>query len=96
MSIGKLYKSNDEKFVANVHYKLFDKSPTRLWGELRPDEYIKIDDGGGYVIELEDTNKCQCYLTKRVNGVASGLSPRYIHHFTGNTSISPSPPMTES
>ena len=91
MSIGKLYKSNDEQFVANVDYQLYDNSPTKLWGELILDEYRRIDDGGGYVIELADKRKCQCHLRKRVNRAVSGLRPSFIYHFTGNSFISTLP-----
>ena len=91
MSIGKLYKSNDEQFAVNVDYQLYDNSPTNLWGELILDEYKRIDDGGGYVIELEDKCKCQCHLKKRVNRAVRGLPPRYIYHFTGNSFISTLP-----
>ena len=94
MSIGKLYKSNDEQFLANVDYQLYDKSPAKFWGELRLDEYRRVDDGGGYMIELEDKRKCQCYLKKIVNRAVSGLPPRYIYRFTGNVFISPLTPTT--
>ena len=96
MSIGKLYKSNDEQFAVNVDYQLYDNSPTNLWGELILDEYKRIDDGGGYVIELEDKRKCQCHLKKRVNRAVSGLPPRYIYHFTGNSFVSTLPTRTWS
>ena len=88
MSIGKLYKSNDGQFVVDVDYQLHDDSPTKLWGELTPDEYMRIDDGRGYVIELEDKRKCQCSLKKKVNRAVSGLLPRYVYQFTGNSVIS--------
>lgn len=94
MSIGKLYKSNDEQFEANVDYQLFDKSPTKLWGELILDNYRPVDDGGGYVIELEDNHKCQCNLKRRINRAVSGIPPRYVYYFSGNIFASPSPPMT--
>ena len=82
MSRGKLYSSNDEQFVANVNYQLHDKSPTNLWGELTFNEYRSVHDGAGYVIELEDRHKCQCYLKRRVNRAVTGVPPRYVYHFT--------------
>jgi hypothetical protein len=81
MSTGKLYRFNDEQFVANVHYQLHDNSVTGLRGELSLNEYRVINDGGGYMIELEDNRKCQCYLKKRVNRAVSGVPPRYMYHF---------------
>ncbi len=83
MSIGKLYMSNEEEFVANVNYRLQSESPTNWWGELTLIEYRRISDGGGYIIELEDKRKGKCYLKKRVNRAVEGLPPRYKYHFTG-------------
>jgi hypothetical protein len=89
VSTGKLYSLNDEQFVANVNYQLYDRSPTNLWGELTIKEYRPVRDGGEYVVELEDRCKCQCYLKKRVNRAVSGVPPRYIYHFSGSPLISP-------
>ena len=86
MSTGKLYKSNDEQFVVNVSYDIHAEWPNRLLGELKPEEYRKIDDGKGYILELEDKRKCRCQLNKLVNRPVSGLPPRWIYNFTGHTS----------
>ena len=83
MSRGKLYKSNDEQFVAHVDYRLYDKSPTKLWGELTLVDYVRLDDGDGFIIELEDKRKSKCHLKKRVNVAVSGVPPRYVYHVTG-------------
>ena len=83
MSIGKLYKLNDEEFVATVNYRLQGGVPTNCWGELIPIEYIRIDDGGDYTIELEDNRKIRCNLKKRVNGAVTGIPCRYVYHFAG-------------
>ena len=89
MGIGKLYSNNDEQFVADVRYQLYDKSPTSLWGELTLNEYRPVHDGGGYMIELEDKRKCQCFLKKRVNRAVSAVPPRYVYQFSGYILISP-------
>lgn len=86
MSIGKLYKSNDEQFVVNVSYNIHAKWPTKLSGELKPEEYRKIDDGGGYILELEDKRKCECQLNKLVNRPVSGFPPRWVYNFNGRMS----------
>lgn len=83
MSTGKLYRSNDEKFLANVEYQFQHQSPQRWWGELTPMEYIRISDGSGYILELEDKRKARCYLKKRVNRATTGVPPRYIYRFNG-------------
>ena len=83
MSIGKLYKSNDEQFVIEVDYQLQNESPTNWWGELVFIDYARISDGSGYIIELEDKRKGNCHLKKRVNRAVSGVPPRYVYHFAG-------------
>ena len=83
MSIGKLYKFNDEQFVANVNYHLQSGTPTYWWGELTPIEYARIDDSENYTIELEDNRKIRCNLKKRVNRAVTGIPCRYVYHFAG-------------
>ena len=87
MGIGKLYGANDEEFVAEVDYKLHQKSETSWWGELILSDYKRIGDGGAYIIELEDNLKGKCMLKKRVNRAVSGVPPRYIYRFTGTSPL---------
>ena len=83
MSIGKLYNSSDEKFVANVNYQFQHESTAQWWGELSLIEYTRISDGSGYLLELEDKRKAKCALKKRVNRAVTSLPPRYIYRFNG-------------
>lgn len=83
MATGKLYQSSDEKFLVNVEYHFQHESPRRWWGELIPAEYMRISDGSGYILELEDSRKCRCALKKRVNRAVTGVPPRYIYYFSG-------------
>jgi len=83
VAIGKLYRSNDEEFVAEVSYQFQDESESSWWGELSLVEYKRIGDSGGFIIELEDKRRGMCYLKKRVNRAVSGVPPRYIYHFSG-------------
>jgi hypothetical protein len=46
-------------------------------------DYVRIKDGPGYVIELEDGRKSRCALKKRVNRAVTSLPPRYVYHFSG-------------
>ena len=87
MAIGKLYTSNDEQLVANIEYQFQDESPTGWWGELTLTEYKRINDGGGFLIELEDNRKGRCYLKKRVNRAVTGVPPRYIYRFNGTSPL---------
>ena len=87
MSKGKLYMSNDEQLLGDVDYQLQAESKTSWWGELIFTNYVRIGDGGGYTLELEDNRRGSCYLKKRVNRAVSGVPPRYIYHFTGTSPL---------
>ena len=84
MSTGKLYQSIDDKLIGEVNYNFQHEEPHRWWGELTLVEYMRIKDGGGYFIELEDGRKSRCALKKRVNRAVTSLPPRYIYHFSGS------------
>jgi len=88
MDTGKLYRLSDSQFVANVNYKLFQHpAATNWWGELTPIDYIRLDEGERFIIELDDKRKSQCHLKKKVNAAVSGIPPRYVYHVTGNSPI---------
>ena len=87
MSIGKLYRLSDNQFVTDVNYQFQNESSTNWWGELTFTDYIRISDGDGYIIELEDKRRGNCRLRKRVNRAVSGVPPRYIYQFTGTGSL---------
>jgi hypothetical protein len=48
-------------------------------------DFVRIKDGSGYILELEDGRRGRCSLKKRVNRAVTSLPPRYVYHFTGNT-----------
>lgn len=83
MSTGKLYRSSDEQFLANVNYQFQHQSPQQWWGELTLVEFMRLGDGTGYILELEDSRKSRCILKKRVNRAVTSLPPRYIYRFSG-------------
>ena len=83
MAIGKLYQSLNDEFIAEVNYQFQHEEPQRWWGELTLVEYVRVKDGSGYVIELEDGRKSRCSLKKRVNRAVTSLPPRYVYHFRG-------------
>jgi hypothetical protein len=85
VGIGKLYQSSDEQFLVNVEYQFQHESPLQWWGELTTIEYIRIKDGSGYILELEDQTRARCALKKRVNRAVTGVPPRYIYRFSGNS-----------
>jgi hypothetical protein len=87
MSAGKLYRLSDNQFVAKVNYHFQDESGTSWWGELTLNNYLRINENDGYIIELEDMRKGNCRLRKRVNRAVSGVPPRYIYRFTGISAL---------
>ena len=84
MATGKLYQSNNESLIGEINYDLKNDSDMRWWGELTLIDYVKIKDGPGYIIELEDGRKSRCSLKKRVNRAVTSLPPRYVYHFSGS------------
>ena len=84
MSTGKLYNSSDEAYLVDVNYQFQnDASQVRWWGELTLVDYMRIKDGPGYILELDDGRKAKCSLKKRVNRAVTSLPPRYVYHFSG-------------
>lgn len=85
MSVGKLYQSSDEQLIALVNYNFQHEEPQRWWGELTLVDFVRLKDGTGYILELEDGRRGRCTLKKRVNRAVTSLPPRYVYHFSGNT-----------
>lgn len=93
MGMGKLYRSDNNQFVSNVNYRLFHhEAATNWWGELTLNDYVRLNEGDRFIIELEDKRKSRCHLKKRVNRAVSGIPPRYTYHFTGTTPMEYSAP----
>ena len=84
MAIGRLYQSSNEEFIAEVNYQFQHESENRWWGELILVDYVRIKDGSGYLIELEDGRRSKVALKKRVNRAVTSLPPRYVYHFSGS------------
>ena len=87
MSTGKLYRSKDKEYLADVNYQFHDESPTNWWGEFTLAEYMRISDGDGYMIQLEDGRKGKCALKKNVNKAVIGVPPLYYYRFKGRGSL---------
>ena len=84
MATGRLYQSRDEKLIAGVNYQFQHEEEHRWWGELTLVDFVRIKDGSGYLLELEDGRRGKCALKKRVNRAVTSLPPRYIYHFSGS------------
>ena len=87
MSIGNLYKLSDSEFIGCVNYQLLHEEETNWWGELTLEDYVRLDDGDGFIIELEDNRISQCHLKKIVNRAVSGIPPRWVYHITGTSPL---------
>ena len=88
MRRGKLYRLQDGQFLANIKYQLFQHpAATNWWGELVLIDYVPLDEGDRFIIELEDKRKSKCHIKKIVNRAVSGIPPRYVYHVTGFSPI---------
>ncbi len=88
MGIGKLYKLNDNQFLTDVNYQLFEHpASANWWGELTLVDYVLLNEGDLFAIEFEDKRKSKCHLKKSVNRAVRGLPSRYIYHITGFSPI---------
>jgi len=88
VSRGKLYRLDDDQFLANINYHLFyHPAATNWWGELTLIDYIPLNEGDMFIIELEDKRKSKCHLKKMVNRAVRGIPPRYTYHVTGFSPI---------
>jgi hypothetical protein len=85
VAIGRLYQYTDDEFIVEVNYQFQHESEQRWWGELTLVDYVRLKDGSGYMLELEDGRRSKCTLKKRVNRAVTSLPPRYVYHFSGNT-----------
>lgn len=92
MATGKLYLHNSEEAIVEVEYRFYDESDTHWWGELVPKEYRRLNDGDGFLIELEDGRRGRCSLRKRVNRAVSGTPPLYYYYFRGMGRFEFTPP----
>jgi hypothetical protein len=84
MTPGKLYNGYNKELIVGVDYRLFDNSDRNWWGELTLTDYMRLEDGTGYILELADGRKGRCALTRKVNKAISGLLPLHCFRFRGN------------
>ena len=87
MSMGSLYKLSDSEFIGSVNYQLLHEGEIDWWGELTLEDPVRLDDGDGYIIELEDKRMSQCRLKRIVNRAVSGIPPRWVYHITGTSPL---------
>jgi hypothetical protein len=89
VSLGKLYSLDSGELLVGIDYQVYDESIVGWWGELVFTEYRHINDGGRFVLELEDGRRGRCSLQKRVNRAVSGLPALYHYQFRGQGGLVP-------
>jgi len=86
---GKLFKQGSAEVLSGVEYNIFVEpamNGAEKWqGEMVSIDYVKINDGGEYLIETEDGRRGLCYLRKKVNKAVMGVPVRYFYHLSGGT-----------
>jgi len=87
MSTGSLYKLSGSEFIGSINYRLLREEETNWRGEFTLEDYVRVDDDDGFIIELEDKRRSQCRLTKRVNRAVSGIPPLWVYHITGTSPL---------
>jgi len=87
VGVGKLYVSNHEDSAVRVSYRLHDETSAHWHGELILLECRRINDSAGYIIELEDKRRGDCYLKNEVDQSLSKVAPCYRYNFTGISSL---------
>ena len=83
MATGKLYRAYTGEMVMAVDYRLYDDNPGNWWGELTLTDFRRIEDGDGYLIEMEDGRQGRCILNRKINKAVSGFLPLYCYRFRG-------------
>ena len=78
---GKLY-NDEQQFMADIQYQLFEGPMTPIWGEFIPVEDGPFCNGSGYIIELQNNRKIKCRLQSCARRPVS-TPARYVYRFTG-------------
>ena len=81
---GKIHFSGDKQDAVGVKYRFYVESPAGWRGEFTPKETWRFIEGEGYIIELEDGRRGDCYIRKMVNRVIPTVPPVYSYYFRGS------------
>jgi hypothetical protein len=80
---GKLHFPRDEQEPVAIKYRFYIETPSGWRGEFTLREHRRFAEGEGYVIELEDGRRGNCYVKKMVNRVMPAVPPIYSYYFRG-------------
>jgi hypothetical protein len=81
---GKLHFPGGREEAVGIQYRFYVESPAGWRGEFTPQDHRRFIDGEGYVIELEDGRRGECYIRKMVNRVIPTVPPVYSYYFRGS------------
>jgi len=81
--VGKIHFRGDKQKAVRVKYRFYVESPAGWRGEFTPQAHRHFVEGEGYIIELEDGRKGECYIRKMVNRVIPTVPPVYSYYFRG-------------
>ena len=82
MAAGKLY--NDQGYLVDVNYRLFNEQEHSWWGELVFTEFRKVEDGS-YIFENAAGKRGRCVIRKKVNKAVSSVPPLFFYRFHGTS-----------
>ena len=86
--VGKIHFSRDGQEVVEVKYRFYVETSAGWRGEFTPGEHRNFIEGDGYIIELEDGRRGECYIRKMVNRVIPTVPPVYSYYFRGSGRLS--------
>ena len=81
---GKIHFPGSKQEAVEVKYRFYVESPAGWRGEFTPQDQRRFSDGDGYIIELEDGRRGDCYIRKMVNRVIPTVPPVYSYYFRGS------------
>ena len=82
--VGKIHFPGNKQDAVGVKYRFYVESPAGWRGEFTPQDQRHFTEGDGYIIELEDGRKGDCYIRKMVNRVIPTVPPVYSYYFRGS------------
>lgn len=82
--LGKIHFPANKQKAVEIKYRFYVESPAGWRGEFIPQDHRRFIDGDGYIIELEDGRRGECYIKKIVNRVMPTVPPIYNYYFRGS------------
>jgi hypothetical protein len=82
--VGKIHFAGNKQEAVEVKYRFYAETSVGWRGEFTPKEHRNFIEGEGYIIELEDGRRGECYIRKIVNRVIPTVPPVYSYYFRGS------------